>query len=132
MLDFYPITPVVGHPCTTPETPTGSSCPPVVPQKIKKKKKKKKKMPLDTQRKKEIQEQHRTHENDTGSTEVQVAQLTERIASLTDHLRANNHDESTRRGLLKMVGQRRRLLRYLNSEDVDRYRTLIGKLGLRK
>ncbi len=89
-------------------------------------------MPLDTQRKKEIQEQHRTHENDTGSTEVQVAQLTERIASLTDHLRANNHDESTRRGLLKMVGQRRRLLRYLNSEDVDRYRTLIGKLGLRK
>jgi small subunit ribosomal protein S15 len=89
-------------------------------------------MPLDTQRKKEIQEQYRIHDNDTGSTEVQVAQLTERISALTDHLRANNHDESTRRGLLKLVGQRRRLLRYLNSEDVDRYRTLIGKLGLRK
>ena len=90
------------------------------------------KMPLETERKKEIQEQYRTHENDTGSTEVQVAQLTERITMLTDHLRANNHDESTRRGLLTMVGQRRRLLRYLNREDVDRYRTLIGRLGLRK
>jgi small subunit ribosomal protein S15 len=90
------------------------------------------KMPLDTERKKEIQEKYRTHENDTGSTEVQVAQLTERITMLTDHLRANNHDESTRRGLLKLVGQRRRLLRYLNGEDVDRYRTLIGQLGLRK
>ena len=90
------------------------------------------KMPLDTERKKDIQEQYRTHANDTGSTEVQVALLTERITTLTDHLRANNHDESTRRGLLKLVGQRRRLLRYLNREDVDRYRTLIGRLGLRK
>ncbi len=88
-------------------------------------------MSIDTERKKEIQEEYRTHENDTGSTEVQVAQLTERITTLTDHLRANNHDESTRRGLLKLVGQRR-LLRYLNREDVDRYRPLIGRLGLRK
>lgn len=89
-------------------------------------------MSLDTERKAEIREEYRTHENDTGSTEVQVAQLTERITTLTDHLRAHNHDEATRRGLLTLVGRRRRLLRYLNSEDVDRYRSLISRLGLRK
>ena len=89
-------------------------------------------MSLDTERKKEIREEHQAHETDTGSTEVQVAQLTERIKSLTDHLRTHKHDESTRRGLLKMVGRRRRLLSYINREDVNRYRSLIGRLGLRK
>ncbi|MAT07520.1 MAG: 30S ribosomal protein S15 [Dehalococcoidia bacterium] len=73
-----------------------------------------------------------THDSDTGSTEVQVASLSTRIDHLTNHLRAHNHDESTRRGLLKLVGQRRRLLRYLNGKDVNRYRSLIEKLGLRK
>ena len=72
------------------------------------------------------------HENDTGSTEVQVASLSQRIDHPTKHLRIHNHDESTRRGLLKLVGQRRRLLRYLNGKDVNRYRSLIEKLGLRK
>ena len=89
-------------------------------------------MSLDTERKKEIREEHQAHETDTGSTEVQVAQLTERIKSLTDHLRTHKHDESTRRGLLKLVGRRRRLLSYVNREDVNRYRSLIGRLGLRK
>ena len=77
-------------------------------------------------------EEHRTHENDSGSTELQVAVLTTRIQQLTEHLRVHKHDESTRRGLLKMVGRRRRLLRYLNREDVGRYRALIAKLGLRR
>ena len=72
------------------------------------------------------------HYTATGSTEVQVASLSNRIDHLTTHLRAHNHDESTRRGLLKLVGQRRRLLRYLNRKDVNRYRSLIEKLGLRK
>lgn len=76
--------------------------------------------------------EHRTHENDSGSTELQVAVLTTRIQQLTEHLRVHKHDESTRRGLLKMVGRRRRLLRYLNREDVGRYRALIAKLGLRR
>lgn len=76
--------------------------------------------------------EHRTHENDSGSTELQVAVLTTRINHLTQHLRVHKHDESTRRGLLKMVGRRRRLLRYLNREDVSRYRALIAKLGLRR
>ena len=89
-------------------------------------------MYLDADRKTEIREEYRTHDKDTGSTEVQVAQLTARITALTDHLRAHNHDESTRRGLLKLVGRRRSLLRYLNREDVDRYRSLIARLGLRK
>ena len=77
-------------------------------------------------------EEYRTHDKDTGSTESQVAVLTARITELTQHLRENKHDESTRRGLLKLVGRRRRLLRYLNSEDVGRYRTLIARLGLRR
>ena len=72
------------------------------------------------------------HDSDTGSTEVQVASLSTRIDHLTNRLRVHNHDESTRRGLLKLVGQRRRLLRYLNGKDVNRYRSLIEKLGLRK
>lgn len=76
--------------------------------------------------------EHRTHENDSGSVELQIAVLTTRIIQLTQHLRIHKHDESTRRGLLKMVGRRRRLLRYLNREDVGRYRALIAKLGLRR
>lgn len=74
----------------------------------------------------------RTHENDTGSPEVQIALLTERINSLTDHLRGNRHDHHSRRGLLQMVGRRRRLLAYLSDKDVNRYRTTIARLGLRK
>ena len=69
---------------------------------------------------------------DTGSTEVQVALLTERINQLTGHMAANRHDYHTQRGLLKLVGQRRRLLAYLSREDVSRYHSLITKLGLRK
>ena len=72
------------------------------------------------------------HEGDTGSTEVQVALLTERINQLTRHMMANRHDYHTQRGLLKLVGQRRRLLAYLSREDVDRYHNLISRLGLRK
>lgn len=76
--------------------------------------------------------QYAMHPGDTGSTEVQVAILTERINGLTNHLREHKHDHHTRRGLLKLVGQRRRLLAYLNNTDVERYRTLISRLGLRK
>ncbi len=76
--------------------------------------------------------EHRTHEGDTGSPEVQVAVLTRRIAHLTEHLREHKHDYHSRRGLLKMVGKRRRLLKYLQKKDVERYRSLIAKLGLRR
>ncbi len=72
------------------------------------------------------------HDGDTGSSEVQVALLTERIKYLTTHLKANRHDYHTRRGLLMLVGQRRRHLRYLNGRDVNRYREIIARLGLRK
>ncbi len=72
------------------------------------------------------------HEGDTGSVEVQVALLTERISQLTGHMAANRHDYSSQRGLLKMVGQRRRLLSYLSKQDVGRYHNLISRLGLRK
>jgi len=72
----------------------------------------------------ETLKEYQKHADDTGSTEVQVASLTGRIDHLTKHLRVHNHDESTRLGLLKLVGQRRRLLRYLNRNDVDRYRSL--------
>ena len=87
---------------------------------------------MDKADKQAIIEEYRTHENDTGSMETQVAVLTSRILRLTQHLRENKHDESTRRGLLKMVGRRRRLLRYLNAQDVTRYRALIARLGLRR
>ena len=86
---------------------------------------------MDAVEKQAIITEYKTNENDTGSTEVQVALLTARINHLTQHLRENKHDESTRRGLLKMVGRRRRLLRYLSNEDVTRYTTLISRLGLR-
>jgi len=85
---------------------------------------------LDKAEKQAVMEEYKTHDGDTGSSEVQVAVLTTRIVELTDHLRIHKHDESTRRGLLKMVGRRRRLLRYLNREDVNRYRAIISKLGL--
>jgi small subunit ribosomal protein S15 len=84
------------------------------------------------QNKEEIIGEHRTHDGDTGSPEVQVAVLTRRIAHLTEHLRENKHDYHSRRGLLKMVGKRRRLLKYLQKKDVERYRALIAKLGLRR
>jgi small subunit ribosomal protein S15 len=87
---------------------------------------------LDKAEREAVIGEYRTHEGDTGSTEIQVALLTTQINMLTDHLRIHKHDESTRRGLLKMVGRRRRLLRYLNREDVGRYRSLISRLGLRR
>ena len=77
-------------------------------------------------------QEYAQHDGDTGSPEVQVALLTERISSLTSHLKNHKHDYHTQRGLLKLVGQRRRLLRYLNQRDVNRYRTLIARLGLRR
>lgn len=76
--------------------------------------------------------EHRTHDKDTGSPEIQIAILTERILYLTNHLNKNKKDFSTRRGLLKMVGRRRRLLNYLMKNDLQRYRSIIEKLGLRK
>jgi small subunit ribosomal protein S15 len=82
--------------------------------------------------KEEILRQYATQEGDTGSPEVQVALLTARISHLTEHLRTHKHDYHSRRGLLKMVGKRRRLLRYLQRKDVRRYRTLIQRLGLRR
>jgi small subunit ribosomal protein S15 len=82
--------------------------------------------------KQEIIQDHRAHEADTGSPEVQVAILTKRISHLTDHLRTHKHDFHSRRGLLKLVGKRRRLLKYLQKKDVERYRSLIARLGLRR
>jgi small subunit ribosomal protein S15 len=87
---------------------------------------------LTRERKDELIREYSVHETDTGSPEVQVAILTERIKYLTTHLKANKHDYHTRRGLLMLVGQRRRQLRYLNSRDVNRYREVIARLGLRK
>jgi small subunit ribosomal protein S15 len=79
-----------------------------------------------------IVESFKIHEGDTGSTEIQIALLTERISQLTRHMAISKHDYNTQRGLLKLVGQRRRLLNYLSKENVDRYHKVIGKLGLRK
>ncbi len=84
------------------------------------------------EKKEDVIREHRTHEGDTGSPEVQVAVLTRRIAHLTEHLREHKHDYHSRRGLLKMVGKRRRLLKYLQKKDVERYRSLIAELGLRR
>ncbi len=89
-------------------------------------------MGVDKTQKQAIITEYSTHETDTGSTDVQVAILSARIKELTQHLLVNRKDHHTRRGLLMMVGQRRRLLRYLNKEDVGRYRSLIAKLGLRR
>ncbi len=87
---------------------------------------------MDKGEKTDIINKFELHEGDTGSTEVQVALLTERINQLTGHMVANRHDYSSQRGLLKLVGQRRRLLAYLSKQDVGRYNKLISELGLRK
>lgn len=89
-------------------------------------------MALSQERKRQIIEEFKVHENDTGSPEVQVAILTERINELNEHLREHKKDHHSRRGLLKMVGQRRNLLNYLKNKDIKRYRRLIEKLGLRR
>ncbi len=89
-------------------------------------------MPLEKERKSEVIGKFRTHDTDTGSPEVQVAILTERITYLTDHFKTHKKDHHSRRGLLKLVGQRRRLLDYLKEKDINRYRTIIQDLGLRR
>ncbi len=87
---------------------------------------------MDKEKKQEIMKSYAINEKDTGSSDVQVAVLTERVNQLSGHLKSHSHDQHTRRSLLKLIGRRRRLLAYLSREDVNRYRTLIGKLGLRK
>ena len=89
-------------------------------------------MALIKERKSGIIEEHRIHEADTGSPEVQIALLTTRINQLTDHLKEHKKDHHSRRGLLMMVGQRRRLLNYLAKIEINRYRAIVGKLGLRR
>lgn len=89
-------------------------------------------MPLTREVKAELVREHGENEKDTGKTEVQVALLTRRISDLTEHFKTHKHDHNSRRGLLKLVGQRRRLLKYLQKTDIERYRAVIGKLGIRK
>jgi small subunit ribosomal protein S15 len=89
-------------------------------------------MALQKEQKDQIISSSQTHEEDTGSPEVQIAILTERINGLTGHLREHRHDHHSRRGLLKMVGRRRRLLAYLSKNDVERYRAVIARHGLRR
>ena len=89
-------------------------------------------MALATETKSTIITGHATHEGDTGSPEVQVALLSARISGLTEHLKTHRKDHHSRRGLLMMVGQRRRLLNYLSKKDIERYRALVSKLGLRR
>ena len=89
-------------------------------------------MPLDAATKQRIMTEYATTENDTGSPEVQIAMLSQRIKDLTEHLKEHTHDHHSRRGLLLLVGQRRRLLGYLQKVDINRYRALIERLGLRR
>ncbi|QGT99218.1 SSU ribosomal protein S15p (S13e) [Candidatus Syntrophocurvum alkaliphilum] len=89
-------------------------------------------MALSQERKQEIINQYQTHENDTGSPEVQIAILTDRINYLNEHLKINKKDHHSRTGLLKMVGQRRSLLEYLKNKNFDRYRSIVLRLGLRR
>ncbi len=89
-------------------------------------------MPLDAAVKKSIMTEYATSKDDTGSPEVQIAMLTQRILDLTEHLKEHKHDHHSRRGLLLLVGQRRRLLGYLQKVDIERYRSLIERLGLRR
>lgn len=89
-------------------------------------------MALDAATKQKIMSEYATSEGDTGSPEVQVAMLTQRIKDLTEHLKEHKHDHHSRRGLLILVGQRRRLLQYLQRTDITRYRSLIERLGLRR
>ncbi|MCE1247554.1 MAG: 30S ribosomal protein S15 [Firmicutes bacterium] len=87
---------------------------------------------ITKEKKKELIQDNRAHENDTGSPEVQIAILTYRISHLTEHLKVHKKDHHTRRGLLMMVGQRRRLLNYLKNTEISRYRKIIEKLGIRR
>ena len=87
---------------------------------------------MTAERKAELIKEYALHEGDTGSPEVQIALLTERINNLTEHLKANKIDHHSRRGLLKMVGHRRNLLAYLQKVDIERYRSIIARLGIRK
>jgi small subunit ribosomal protein S15 len=89
-------------------------------------------MSLDTDTKKSIIAEYGTKEGDTGSPEVQIAMLSKRIADLTEHLKTHKHDHHSRRGLLLLVGKRRRLLKYLQATDIERYRALIERLGIRR
>lgn len=89
-------------------------------------------MPLEADVKKKIMAEYATHEGDTGSPEVQIAMLTQRIKDLTEHARTHKHDHHSRRGLLLLVGRRKRMLRYLEATDIERYRALIKRLGLRR
>ncbi|MEL6352333.1 MAG: 30S ribosomal protein S15 [Cyanobacteria bacterium J06627_28] len=89
-------------------------------------------MALLQERKQEIISEHQVHETDTGSVDVQIAMLTDRINTLSQHLQKNKKDYSSRRGLLKMIGQRKRLLAYLVKQDAERYKALIKKLGIRR
>ena len=89
-------------------------------------------MALDPAVKQQIIKEYATHEGDTGSPEVQIAVLSRRIKDLTEHLKEHKHDHHSRRGLLLLVGQRRRMLKYLAETDIERYRALIAKLGLRR
>ena len=89
-------------------------------------------MALTTEQKKEILTEYGLHETDTGSAEAQVAMLTKRISDLTEHLKQHKHDHHSRRGLLLLVGQRRRLLNYMQKEDINRYRSIVERLGLRR
>jgi len=89
-------------------------------------------VPLTKEEKESLIQQYHIHPSDTGSPEVQIALLTTRIAQLTEHLRTHKHDEHSRRGLLKMVGQRRQQLTYLKKKDAERYRAIVEQLGLRR
>ena len=89
-------------------------------------------MSVTAERKQEIIAEYATHEGDTGSPEVQVAILTERISNLTEHFKGHTHDHHSRRGLYLLIGKRRRLLDYLMKEDIERYRALIARLGIRR
>lgn len=89
-------------------------------------------MPLDAQTKQKIMSEYATAEGDTGSPEVQIALLSQRIKDLTEHSRTHKHDHHSRRGLLLLVGRRKRMLRYLEETDIERYRSLIKRLGLRR
>jgi small subunit ribosomal protein S15 len=88
-------------------------------------------MALTQQRKQELISEYQVHDTDTGSTEVQVAMLTDRISRLSEHLRSNQKDHSSRRGLLKLIGQRKRLLSFLQQEDKQKYQNLVARLGIR-
>lgn len=89
-------------------------------------------MVMTPERKQQIIDEYKTHDSDTGSPEVQVALLSARISYLTDHFKVHTKDHTSRRGLLKLVGQRRRLLDYLKKSEIGRYRTIIERLGIRK